>query len=308
MYIPSKYNFRVSSSLEDSYKLEEIDMTTSDNVADDYGDDTEATLEKVVLLPSKNEKMEKHLENNYKDEITLKDISDQDTIILKSVYRQLKRLSYSVKNIDYKLGIIVKNYLCVIRRDDSINCFYIKKYPRDTQKKLKIILDLELFYEKNDSILEDIYTVRNSIYTILEKNQGNHTNLITKILEDKKQLLSIPTQIEIKNKEYDAMISKLEGILLHTLEKEESLTEQLKELVKPSASLQNDISRAHTRSRLEAEMDKVLKTKTEITKTMVDIRTKKEDMILTIDKLLFDNTIMFDAIAKNFKKLKDFCK
>jgi hypothetical protein len=71
--------------------------------------------------------------------------------------------------------------------------------------------------------------------------------------------------------------------------------------------LQNDIDRVHHKSRLEKELDKINSIRGSISKHMFILREKRENAILSVDKIMFDNTVMFDSMVKNFAKLKDFC-
>lgn len=305
LYIPSKYTFRVDSKQE-CYKLKSVDIENSGNIADEYAEKEQGDIDDRVDLSPDEDGLEDHLENRYKHNITLGDISTSDTKELKSVYRQLKRLRYCVENIKYKIGIICKNYICAITRDNSISCYNIKKYPRIDLKSFKVIIDLETFYDKSDKMLEDIHTVRTSIYNILGKNQGMHTKLISKMVDNKKDILLIPDSVQLKIQEYDSLLFELEVILAKILDKEDKVIQQLKSLGGDTYNVQSDISRAHNRSKLERELDDITHTKSDVTKTMIDLRTKKENMMLAIDKIMFDNTIMFDTIIKNFSALKDF--
>jgi hypothetical protein len=71
--------------------------------------------------------------------------------------------------------------------------------------------------------------------------------------------------------------------------------------------LHTDINIAHNRTKLQQELDKIATIKKEIAKTLGYLREKRENSILSIDKINFDNAIMFDCMIKNFAKLKDFC-
>jgi hypothetical protein len=306
LYIPSQYKFKMDSS-RDCYKVKAIDMDNSENIADEYGEnEDEGDIDDRVDLSAGEEEMEDHLESKYKHRIALKDISTGDTKELKSIYRQIKRLRYCVENIKYKIGILYKNYMCTISRDNSIFCFIIKKYPRGAFKHLRVVIDLETFYDKSEKMIEDIYKVRTSIYNILRKNQTSHTTMITKMIENKKDIMLIPHSVQLKMEEYDSLLSELELILVKTLDKEDKIIQELKGLGSDTYNVQSDISRAHAKSRLERELDKLTDAKSDITKTMMDLRTKKENMILMTDKIMFDNTVMFDTMIKNFAILKDF--
>jgi hypothetical protein len=313
LYIPSKYTFIMEDG-PNVYKMKYLEMKGKDDVEDEYAGtpdnmNTEMAYGNQVQLSPDNEKLQEHLEENYKHTIQLKDISKDDTDVLRSLHRQMRRLRYCVQNIKYKLGIFYKNYICAIRRDDSIDCMAIKHYPRTDYKKLMVIVDLETLYDKNDKLAEDVYTVRNSIYFVLQRNQSMHSTVIGKLIENKKDIAMIPQQASIKKAKYDSMIQKLEQMLAVMIESEKKVMEQLYELDNGSGKegLQTDISKAHQKVQLEQEFSRISAIKADITKTMFYIRVKRENAMLEIDKIMFDNTVMFDCMIKNFGKLKAYC-
>lgn len=315
LYIPSKYNFSIKPG-DNVYKIKYINMNDSETIEDEYAGspdniDIEGTYGDVniELSPDKN-KLEEHLEESYRHPISLKDISKDDTTVLKALYRQMRRLRLCVQNIKYKLAIVYKNYFCSIRRDDSIDCILIKHFPRTDSKKLMIIADLEILYEKGENMIEDIHTVRDGIYKVLEKNHNMHSRVINKMTENKKDIALIPQQAQLKKQQYDTLLSQLEQMLTTMLNAEKETMEQMYQIEKEAVSktgLQSDISKVHEKARLEKELDRISFLKSEITKNMIAVRNKRENVILSIDKIMFDNTIMFDCMIKNFAKLKGFC-
>lgn len=315
LYIPSKYDITIKPDdvSAPTYKIRYIDMNTEENITDEYAGkpddlDVEATYgdTHIELSPDK-EKIEEHLENNYKHPISLRDMSKDDATDLKALFRQMKRLTYCVQNLKYKLGVFYKNYICSIRRDNSISCFDVKHHPQISCKKLMVVVDLETFYDKSDKLTDDIHTVRDSIYKVLERNQGMHGRVLGKIIDNKKDIAVIPNQVELRKQKYDEMLNELQNMLDIVSDTESKLLTDLHSMDEKSSDLQSDINRIHQKSKLERELDKIGSLKGEITRVMVAIRDKRENAILNIDKIMFDNTVMFDCVVKNFAKLKDFC-
>jgi len=311
MYIPSKYNFPITNGTN-SFKIKYLDIDNADNVPDEYAVKQEdVDIEDIygntnIELSADKKNMEEELENNYKRPISLRDISGNDTLTLKAIHRQLRRFKYCVQNLKYKLAVIYKNYICAIRRDDSIDFFSVKNYPRNDSKKLMIIIDLETFYDSNENLLNDIQIVRESIYKLLEKNQGTQARMISKILENKKDVIVMPQELQRKKARYNKMTREL-FIMLNTMtDAENKISEQLEALNTKyqESSLENDINKAHERDKLEKELDNINRIKSDIGKNILVLREKRENKILSIDKLSFDNAVMLDVILKNFSKLK----
>ena len=213
------------------------------------------------------------------------------------------------KNRKYKLGMIYKNYICSIRRDNSIDCFEIKHFQKQNAKRLFVIVDLETFYDKGDKINEEIVVVRESIYNILQKNQGIHIRFINKIMENKSDILLIPEKAEYKKNEYTLMLDELQNMLKKILDEENEILNKINDIERNSNSggIESDIHKAHEKTQLEKELEKVFILKNEITINIMSVREKMENSILNIDKIMFDNSVMFDTMIKNFALLKDFC-
>ena len=209
MYIPSKYEF-VMSENDITFKMKYINNKDLDNISDD-GNIEDRYMSNV--MPVNQEDIEEQLEDNYKHSISLKNISVQDLLQLKSIFQQLKRLKYSVQNLKYKLGIVYKNYLCAIRRDNSINCFYLKNYSKKKTKRIIIIVDLECFYLKIDRIAEDIGFVKNSLYRILSKNQGINSEALNSMLSNIGDMTDISYSVEVKQADNMARIQQIENML-----------------------------------------------------------------------------------------------
>lgn len=313
LYFPSKYNFSISSG-KNVHKISYVTMENGENMTEEYaGNQEDLDMDELygdvnIQLDPDKEKMEEHLEDNYKRPISIKNISNDDLITIKALQRQMKRLGYCMQNIKYKIAVFYKNYICAIRRDDSIDCFTIKHYPKVDSKRLMMIVDLETFYDKNEKLLDDIRTVRNSIYNVLERNQNTHTQVMNKMTKNRQDILMIPQQAKSKKEEYDHLLSQFDSILSDVIVAENNTLEKIRNIMEPSnEGLHTDISRAHEKGQLEKDLEEILDKKKRITNNMTIIRNKKENAILSIDKIMFDNSVMFDCMIKNFAKLKGFC-
>jgi uncharacterized protein YjcR len=72
-------------------------------------------------------------------------------------------------------------------------------------------------------------------------------------------------------------------------------------------NLQKDIDKIYEKTNVLKELDKINTIKVGLSKTIFILKEKRENMILSIDKIMFDNTVMYDCMVKNFSKLKDLC-
>ena len=71
--------------------------------------------------------------------------------------------------------------------------------------------------------------------------------------------------------------------------------------------LHNDIEKAHQQSNLDGELKKIQKMKEDIVKTIFDLKIKREDTMLTVDKIMFDNNVMVECVLRNFTDLGKIC-
>ena len=305
IYIPSRYNFKIDKKEERPiHILNTINLTFDTDFVDD-----EQHKEQPVRLNQDKEKLENILEYNYKKNIDLKNVPQQDILALKEIHRQLKRLKGLVENINYKLCIIYKNFLTIIRRsDNSIEFYTIQNIKENSFKKLGIVTDLEVMFDKKEKIIEDINLVRNNVYTVLQKNQGLHTQILLEMTKQQKDIFNIGEKLNTNIITLDININKLENLFNTIQTSENKIFQEIQnlEVFQSGNGIQTDISKMHSKTRLENELTKIEYLKNELGSKLNELRTKKENLLLNFDNIFFDNTIMFDLIIKNFAKLKDF--
>lgn len=303
LYIPSKYKFSLSEGsnvyklkfVELKYKktIEEYTNVKQEDVEEVYGD------EEIEIAPGDNEDIENHLEEKYKKHITVKDIGKDDIKDINSIARQVQRLSYNVFNITYKIGIQYKNYIVYVRRSNDIEMFQIKHFPKKIEKKLFVIIDLEIFFEAREKVTMNVENVRNSIYKILDKNQRGNVNAMKSILENKTNFLNCSYD---KTEQINMQIGKLEDMIA-TLSSR--LTEIFDKINGIDRNTGNDNDTSLKSAHLNEEYRKIYTLREETLKTLLELRMKKENLILCIDKILFDNTVIINSMLKNFAQLQE---
>lgn len=320
IYIPSKYKFVIQKG-SGVYKVKYIDIDeTYDNTADDYaGEPDEHAVENTYqeidtnISPTvRGDNIAPHLEENYKRVIALKDISNDVLKELKDICRQLKRLRFCVQNVKYKIAIMYKNYLCTIKRDDSIEVFSIKKFRGKDCKKLYVTADLELLYEKMDSLLLNMNTIRNGLYHILDKNHFRHTRTLQKLLEEKSDIMEFSDGAYAKKVEYEKHLKESNDMLDVINKSERNLLSQIHKSNEKyndpgMKGLRTDIERSHELANLNKELRDIQKIKEDIVKTIFELKTKREDMMLKVDKIMFDNNVMVECVLRNFTELGKLC-
>jgi len=312
LYIPSKFNIKPDKG--DIYKINYIDIETPETIVEKYAEEPDKNeikniYDEVNIETKNTEDLEQNLNENYNREIMLKDINKQDKDILKDIFRQLNRFKFCVQNIKYKITIIYKNYICAIKRDDTVECYYIKNFPIKNGRKFYITTDLKSMYESISTISNDIKTVKDSIYKILNQNHVKHSKILNTMLENKENLLTYSDLIYKKKLYFEKYIEDLENILLKLKENQTTLIEEKKAIKQKESEygikgVHIDIQNSHVIFNLDTKIKKIDELIIEINEDIMKTRLERQNVTLQIDKILFDNSIMLNEIIKNFNGIK----
>jgi hypothetical protein len=315
--IPSKYKFKLKDA-NGIYSIKYIDIESDSCIAEDYGGELgqseledkyleiELTNKLLRKRDEKNENITSALEDGYKRPISLKDLSREDKNDIKDIVRQLRRLKFCVQNISYKVGICYLNYLCVIDKDQKIECFHIKHFPRLLMRRLFISVDLRLFYENMDiRLTQDITDIQNGISKVFDKNQESHEKTLFRILEEQKKIEGYSQNIFNKKREYAQYINEFVNLLNHLNLSEKALIEKIKSLDKnTNGRVETNVNILYQKNKLQNELTNLNNTRKNVTKNITELRAKHEDVLLKVDKVMFDNLVMLNAIIKSLELLK----
>lgn len=312
VYIPSKYVMKTDDR-KNTFKLKYLEI--KENEEDFLKKEKEKIeLEKgyddIDMPHDKNdsENLEDILKSNYNRPVFLDDLNVEDKDNVKELYYQLLRLKLCVQNIKYKICISYKNYLSCIKRDNEIECYCIKHFPKNKERKIFICIDLENFYSKISYLSKDLYSVKKGVYKIINQNQEKNIRVLNMILEQKNVLTTNFETIKNKKSEIDNYLNILEELLKKTNESENQVIDKILKINKnyennSNKNLNNDIQRSHELSVENKKIEEVIKIKDELIKDICNLKIKKQNIILLIDKILFDNSIMLNTVNNNFINL-----
>ena len=317
MSIPSKYKFKLKEG-DNVYKLRYMELETGTNTADEYAgvpdsfelekSYTEVELKQHLLRKKENEEgnISGHLEEGYKRPVSVKDMSKDDMKDIRNIIRQVRRLKLCVQCISYKIMIMYKTYMCVLDKDDTIECFMIKHHPKILSRRLYVTCDLELYYENTERIQQDIIDVLNGINQVLNKNQATHARNLQTLIKEYQNINVHSDKVLKKKKEYQLYILKFNTLLLRITNSEKTLIEKIYNLNEGenNKGMQGDISIIQQRAKLEEELLKISNVKKNISKHMNDIREKLDNLSLIMDTVMFDDIIMCDRMLRNLDFIK----
>jgi hypothetical protein len=317
LYIPDKYKFELPPELT-TYSVHEVqpNISKTDDI-DEYTHISESLvqssyshMEAIISLPTdkrSNIPMSEHLDESYKKNVILDDINGNDNITSKNIYRQLRRLKYCIKGMPYKLGIMNAPYIGILNNQDIISMYCCDMLKRkNKQQKLYIVIDFKMFYDKINTVEEECSQIFKGIYTVLNNNQKMHATNIKHIMDRRDNILNQSTFLQNCKKKYSHYIDQytelLEELYSYEKSKDHNLN-QLKSIVNQSNNLHHDMKRSHQKTKIEKEIREMKRTRGELIKTIQDVKTKNENLTLSIDTILFDNIVMLDKIFKNFDEL-----
>ena len=109
--------------------------------------------------------------------------------------------------------IFYKNYLCSITKDDELDCFLILNYPRNDNRKLYIYIDLKTLYIKMETFPNDVKTVKEGIYRLLNQNQIKHTKVLNDMLEQKITIIQYSEIVQKKKRKYKYIYYPIRNII-----------------------------------------------------------------------------------------------
>lgn len=310
LYIPSKYDFETGNR-ENVFDVIYFDFDNPVEDADivDIKDLENHKYKEIILdmTDKDNGEIKSVLEKKYNRPINMNKIAADDLNIIKSIYRQLRRFRNCVQDLEYKIIIIYKYYICMIRRDNSIDVLRITNYTHKTpEKKMYVVSDLEMFYNNPDILPRDIENVSQGIYQILVDNQNSHVHLIDNLMKSTKHInTAIKKSIgnRVKFKKYTEEIVDMMDILN---EKLTALKRKRGRLLvdEDGRDMSGEISTIVKIGEIDKSIKNINSTKREIGSTMNELTHSYENTLLSIDTIMFDNCVMTNTIIRNFENLK----
>jgi len=314
--ISRSFSFRPSSA-NNVYNLNLIDFEVGETIMEKYSDyPTKKELMKkyggmLKLATTVNDaEMEADLENKYKMNLELKSLEREQLVVVKSCFRQLRRISLVLTGLKYKVCILQHKYMTVVGDDDVIDSFYIRNYDDATNiKNFFIMIDLEYFYEKIHTIDHDMDVIQDSIYTILDKNSAETGDIFTQI-STQLQAYDSGTNVSITNKKIDikASITKYKTQLLALNKRQDDLLKQYSDLSTQSTNYFNDANTLTRKGGVKKQIDVVDSEKQKVLREILTLKRKFDDMYLSTDNIEFDNCILMNGILKNLEEIKKIDK
>ena len=315
LYIPSKYE--IPSDHHSVHKLHYLEVNEDGSIPSDYAEqpedeEIEDKYDEINVNSdiNKQKNIEEYLTSNYDCPVSLENSTRDDISEIKEIFRQLRRLKFCVKNVNYKLCIVYKYYFCCIKRDGSYECYSVENLNMTNRRRIIVTIDLESMYEQLNTIDKDIISIRKGIYKVLDRNQNKHVNNLEKMMAYKANFNILSVGVMEQKKKYKEYLSKLEKMLSKIITTEKTIILEINAIHDKYKgeigikTLHNDIEKNNLIKKKEDELSNITQIKQEIIININNLKLNLESLSLKIDQICFDNIVMMDTIIKNFEYLR----
>lgn len=315
IHIPDVYTVIINKDDIVTFDVQQIDIRENGNIIDDYGGElNDYEIEQDyngtgfdVHIPDDVDVIDR-VEQSYNCQIALQDIHITDKTEILSIIRQLRRLYLCVKHTEYNMCILFKQYVCSVQPNNVYNVYKIDK-PESchSNKRFLLHINMDVFIDNAEHIYADITAIHKGVYDILDKNQQKHTQHIYNMLQMKNYINTCSSDIMVRKQKWDVQMAQLHQLLdkLHVLKK--ALTDDRYVLKNKHTDttirgLHADIADTHAVSKIDNELTEIHHVKREIEDNIFLIKHKKESLVLNVDTICFENTIMINEVNKKFKQ------
>ena len=306
--IPEEYKFKGDNG-RNYYSIKPIKMEDSgDDVVDEFAkqfndldvfNSYENTDSRVQDSFDENN-ISNQLSKNYNYTIEVKDIDEEDSKDIKDIKRQVQRLRYSIMQTKYSICLTYKHYFAILS-EKGVNVFQIQDQTETFSKfrQLIIAIDLVLFYEKVNKINTEVTKIKLSIDKILEMNYLKNIDNINYMMDKGAMVINKFNNLHAQKDNLDTLEEKYNNLFKCSYNVERELLEKI-------SILQKNKNNEPQVNGLKRKIKEIEETKMDILNNIVKINEKKDNISLTLDKILFDNIVMMNSIIKNFELLLSF--
>lgn len=298
-------NYECRTSYE-SYSLVECDESTELQIPTHLLESTYSDMSKMIELSVQgkgNIDIEDHIREKYKQHVILNEVETQDKETIQSIQQQLDRLQYAVRGIRYSIAIQINQHIGVIL-NDRVRVFKCDALKQSNQTMLYVTVDLDLFYDKIATIDDDCNKVLTSLETMLATNTEKHTSHISQLMQQRGSIeseLAFLRDCNIKYQNYLKEYLPLVEEYNQTKQEKETKLAELRATV--ASNIHQEMKQSHQRAVVQKELDVMSQLGENLFNTVDKIRRKKLNVLLRVDKLVFNNIVLLDHLQRNVNEL-----
>lgn len=293
IYIPSKFRFTVS----DQSSVYEIEDLEEDSVeADDYSKREDDAYAEQKLEEEKRTKFDL-LQQKYQFPISLEGTEEP---MARKLKRQLQRLNAPLSKSTYDLAIQQDRFLYVCFGDDNFGSYYIRGYniPRDMTRSFLFVTSITDIIDKIEEVNGEVLTLSNKFSALLLRLTDSN---MTEMEPDIENFASTVNRLRSRRDEMDKTIQEICAIITRLKKEEEVLTDRFSE---ETMKASNSHERQRIGDTIQKDIDALFVKKNELIKKNMTMMYLYHKLLLFMEEVSFDNSIMIDRVKKNFQLLR----
>lgn len=232
----------------------------------------------IGIEPLENKIMSEYFTGNYNKQISLTGDSPLAKLHLNKLIQQTRRLRSCFANLEAYLVLFFGEWMSISNANVEMYMF-IENYNASLKQRMSIAFDLRNIFKRTGEQIDVMCRkIREQFYDIISSNEEPY---MVKCYEH----MSLP-------QEY------LENCQLQITKKA-----QLKKELAKATEVFAEISIELHKAKDEASKQKLLKSQSDCMKKLYTIHEEYDELVLKIDKVLSENTCMFQQIVANFASL-----
>lgn len=295
LYIPSKYRFDVREE-KDVYDLEDIHPDPVDE--DDYSHLTDEDSKRYSDAELQEQRTNKYqaLQQKYHRTLTA---GDDDEPLIRKLNRQCKRLYQPLSKSSYDFSLQHERMLSV-SFDGTPSFYHIKSYslPKDMVRCMMFVVTLTDIIDKIEELNDEIGRLSDKFLSLLIRVSDSN-------------MAEMANEIENSDFVCSKLAAKRDDLARHVrddvhsmekLRKEE--TRLLDEYQLESVKAKSSHDRVRVTDDLQKEIDAVFHRKNELTRKNITHSLRYHQIVLHVEEISFDNSVMIDRVRKNFQLLR----
>lgn len=295
LYIPSKYRFEVREE-KDVFEMEEIDPDPVDD--DDYSHMADEDAKRYSEAELAEQRVNKYVKMQQKYHRTLTTASDDEPLVRK-LNRQCKRLYQPLSKSTYDFALQHERLLAV-HFGDKPSFYHLKSYtlPKDLGRCMLFVVTLTDVIDKIEELNEEVGRLSEKFVDLLMRVSESN-------------LAEIQDEIENADFVQSKLAAKREEILrqlrddTHLMDKLKKEEERLmEEYQKESLRAKSSHERVRITDDLQKEIDTVFQRKNELTRKKMSHSLRYHHIVLNLEEISFDNSVMIDRVRKNFQMMR----
>ena len=187
---------------------------------------------------------------------------------------------------------------------------YEIKNEESKARRLYIVIDIDSFFAEDviENFDHDSKFVKNAIYTLLKTNKIKNQKKLDMMFNKYKNMLAVNNTIVDKYEKLKAECDELNILLLKNIKKQEEIKNVMitKENYYNSINtVAADIDKSKFLFQCNKKLKKVKDLELKIQNSFDQSKMKYENAILFLDKIYFENIIMFNSILENLNALQN---